>query len=217
MIKILLTLITITFSITIYAGIENIRPIGKGMHIVLIPGAAASNDVLVLGDVTTLAHRTGHKFYFKEYENILKGLKIPFTRCLLKNDQDSRTLIERSEECVENIYASVKENKISEKKILIIGHSMGGNIARLVATHELVRPYIHSIMSISTPHQGTILADYAYEQYYNGQDFETPFYRLIINTLDLKRPIYQPTAVYGHFGRDIFPWEKTDRKRDLAV
>ncbi|GBR73210.1 S-adenosylmethionine synthetase [Candidatus Termititenax aidoneus] len=33
----------------------------------------------------------------------------------------------------------------------------------------------------------------------------------IITTLDLKRPIYRNTAAYGHFGRDIFPWEKTDR------
>lgn len=25
--------------------------------------------------------------------------------------------------------------------------------------------------------------------------------------LDLKKPIYQRTAAYGHFGRDSFPWE----------
>ncbi|MDA3850244.1 MAG: methionine adenosyltransferase domain-containing protein, partial [Spirochaetaceae bacterium] len=35
--------------------------------------------------------------------------------------------------------------------------------------------------------------------------------RGIIETLDLKRPIYKETAAYGHFGRDIFPWEKTDK------
>jgi S-adenosylmethionine synthetase len=29
----------------------------------------------------------------------------------------------------------------------------------------------------------------------------------IIETLGLKRPIYQKTAAYGHFGRDGFPWE----------
>ena len=33
----------------------------------------------------------------------------------------------------------------------------------------------------------------------------------IIQTLDLKRPIYLPTASYGHFGRPDFPWEKTDK------
>lgn len=32
----------------------------------------------------------------------------------------------------------------------------------------------------------------------------------IITRFDLKRPIYRPTAAYGHFGRDEFPWEKLD-------
>jgi S-adenosylmethionine synthetase len=30
----------------------------------------------------------------------------------------------------------------------------------------------------------------------------------IIEKLDLRRPIYQKTAAYGHFGREDFPWEK---------
>ena len=33
----------------------------------------------------------------------------------------------------------------------------------------------------------------------------------IVKTLDLKRPIYYPTAAYGHFGRSEFSWEKTDK------
>jgi S-adenosylmethionine synthetase len=41
----------------------------------------------------------------------------------------------------------------------------------------------------------------------------------IIEALDLKRPIYEPTASYGHFGRapegGRFPWEKTDRADTL--
>lgn len=37
----------------------------------------------------------------------------------------------------------------------------------------------------------------------------------IIKTLDLCRPIYQKTAAYGHFGRDIFPWEQTDKAEEL--
>ncbi|MDK2792443.1 MAG: S-adenosylmethionine synthetase [Deferribacteres bacterium] len=32
----------------------------------------------------------------------------------------------------------------------------------------------------------------------------------IMHALDLRKPIYKKTAAYGHFGRDIFPWEKTD-------
>jgi len=33
----------------------------------------------------------------------------------------------------------------------------------------------------------------------------------ILKELDLKRPIYQATAAYGHFGRDNFTWEKLDK------
>ena len=33
----------------------------------------------------------------------------------------------------------------------------------------------------------------------------------IIQTLDLKRPIYRNTAAYGHFGRDEFPWEALNK------
>lgn len=49
----------------------------------------------------------------------------------------------------------------------------------------------------------------------------------IIDALDLRRPIYRPTAAYGHFGRtpeprdvydqnvNLFTWERTDRVDDL--
>ena len=40
--------------------------------------------------------------------------------------------------------------------------------------------------------------------------------RGIIDHLDLRRPIYRRTAAGGHFGRDEFPWERTDRARALA-
>ena len=39
----------------------------------------------------------------------------------------------------------------------------------------------------------------------------------ITETLDLLRPIYAPTAAYGHFGRTekTFTWERTDRADEL--
>ena len=37
----------------------------------------------------------------------------------------------------------------------------------------------------------------------------------IIRDLDLKRPIYLPTAAYGHFGRDGFPWEQVHRADEV--
>jgi S-adenosylmethionine synthetase len=41
----------------------------------------------------------------------------------------------------------------------------------------------------------------------------------IIDALDLRRPIYRPTAAYGHFGREDLdaPWERTDKADLLAA
>jgi len=45
--------------------------------------------------------------------------------------------------------------------------------------------------------------------------------RGIRTLLSLNKPIYRPTAAYGHFGRqpqgDLFPWEKTDLVDDLKA
>ena len=40
----------------------------------------------------------------------------------------------------------------------------------------------------------------------------------VIDRLDLLRPIYEPTAAYGHFGRTdlVLPWEQTDEAAALA-
>jgi len=40
--------------------------------------------------------------------------------------------------------------------------------------------------------------------------------RGIIDQLKLRRPIYQETAAYGHFGRNCFTWEDTDKAKILA-
>jgi S-adenosylmethionine synthetase len=53
--------------------------------------------------------------------------------------------------------------------------------------------------------------------------------RAIIDSLKLDRPIFKPTAAYGHFGRtpeekavggrtvELFPWERSDRVDDLRT
>lgn len=39
----------------------------------------------------------------------------------------------------------------------------------------------------------------------------------IIDSLNLLQPIYQKSASYGHFGREEFPWEKTDKTDALKA
>ncbi len=38
----------------------------------------------------------------------------------------------------------------------------------------------------------------------------------IIKQLNLLRPIYSQTSCYGHFGKKDLPWEKTDKKEEIA-
>jgi S-adenosylmethionine synthetase len=69
------------------------------------------------------------------------------------------------------------------------------------------------------------LPDTALEKIVNEVFDLTP--KGIIDALKLKRPIYRPTASYGHFGRqpksgqfdgkkvDFFTWEQSDRVKDL--
>ncbi len=40
----------------------------------------------------------------------------------------------------------------------------------------------------------------------------------IIETLDLRRPVYRKTAAYGHFGRELpeFTWERADKVKELT-
>jgi S-adenosylmethionine synthetase len=40
--------------------------------------------------------------------------------------------------------------------------------------------------------------------------------KALITELNLLRPIYRPTAAYGHFGRKEFSWERTNRAKQLA-
>lgn len=48
------------------------------------------------------------------------------------------------------------------------------------------------------------------------QNFDLRPYGLI-KMLDLIRPIYRETAAYGHFGREHFPWEQTDKAEALRA
>ena len=41
--------------------------------------------------------------------------------------------------------------------------------------------------------------------------------KAMIETLDLRKPIYKSTAAYGHFGRPEFSWERTDKAEALVA
>ena len=65
-------------------------------------------------------------------------------------------------------------------------------------------------LSIETSGTGKIPDEELFKLIHKHFDFRP---EAIIRTLDLRRPIYRQTAVYGHFGREdlALPWEKTDK------
>ncbi len=50
-----------------------------------------------------------------------------------------------------------------EFEIHLIGHSMGGLVARALAKHSSFKRQIRSISTVSTPHQGTKIAEFAFD------------------------------------------------------
>jgi len=79
---------------------------------------------------------------------------------------------------------------------------MGGNIARLVAYDMFLSKYIKNVLTISTPHKGTLLADYIVDEYENGDSLRTEFYRLIIKVLEFS-PDVKPYFFELHHKRTL--------------
>jgi len=67
-------------------------------------------------------------------------------------------------------------------------------------------------LSIETFGTERVASDRLTELVWEAFDFRPA---AIIRDLDLRRPIYEDTAAYGHFGRKEFPWEATDRAEEL--
>ena len=92
----------------------------------------------------------------------------------------------------------------------------------IVAAGLADRAEIQLSYAIGVPHPVSIMVDtFGTEKVENGRIVEavkkvfdcTP--AGIEKTLDLRRPIYRATSNYGHFGREGFSWEKTDKVEEL--
>lgn len=142
---------------------------GDKPYIVLIPGAGASGGKIYVKHLARLLRVTGHGEYFAEYEKILDEMNLPYLLCPKTEDRDERRLTVRAAECVQQILGLIIGKRV-RRNIIIIGHSMGGNIARMVAVNPLIERSIHSVLTIASPHQGTVLADFVFENMPEGVD-----------------------------------------------
>ena len=71
----------------------------------------------------------------------------------------------------------------------------------------------HSFVNWLDPWRLIILFNRKTSQAFRGRET----LKGIIESLDLRRPIYRKTAAYGHFGRENegFGWERTDKAEVL--
>ncbi|MCR4822424.1 MAG: methionine adenosyltransferase, partial [Treponema sp.] len=100
---------------------------------------------------------------------------------------------------------------------------MARYIAKNIVAAELAdRAEIQLSYAIGVPHPVSIMVEtFGTEKVENAKIVEavkkvfdcTP--AGIEKTLDLRKPIYRATSNYGHFGRDGFSWEKTDKAAEL--
>jgi pimeloyl-ACP methyl ester carboxylesterase len=155
-------MIRLVFAVFLLIGSSEALAMGKKKPLVmLIPGAGSSGDRIYVNGLDRAAGLVGDH-YFKVIQDQVKKRKLDAIVCPKERDQDSRTIEERAEDCVTQILSKRERcDSESRRDVLLLGHSMGGLIARSLAHDPRVQACVHSVTTVSTPHRGTPLADWA--------------------------------------------------------
>ncbi len=102
---------------------------------------------------------------------------------------------------------------------------MARYIAKNIVASELAdRAEVELAYAIGVPHPVSIMVETFGTEKAERSKIEAAVEKIfdctpagIIKMLNLKQPIYRKTASYGHFGREGFPWEKTDKADALKA
>ncbi len=129
--------------------------------VVLIPGAASSGEDISIRGLTPVFGKIDEGKYFKHFESELieEGFKV--LTCPKFKDKDKRDITDRAKDCSAFLLSKVLLNP--RVKFHLVGHSMGGLVARKVLDYRLTARFIKSVTTISTPHKGAMFANYVYK------------------------------------------------------
>jgi triacylglycerol lipase len=133
--------------------------------IVLIPGAASSGTQIYVKNISKALGFIApkQKEYFKNIRVELEKNAFNTYYCIKDYDRDRRSVVDRSKECNKNLLKLIEQNP--KIRFNLLGHSMGGLVAREVFQNPLIAGHIKSITTISTPHKGSMLAHYVMRKY----------------------------------------------------
>jgi len=138
--------------------------------VVFIPGAGSSGPKMGSRLIGALMGPINKDEYFRHWQKSLDTYSIPNFVCPKTEDGDTRGLFERAEECISQIVETKQCQK--GRNVVLFGHSMGGIIARIVASDSRTKNCIHSVTTLSTPHRGTEIADFTIDQFKKEQNKE---------------------------------------------
>lgn len=145
-------------------------------YIVLIPGAASSGENISIRGLTPIFGPIKQGKYFKHFESVLKNEGFNVLICPKIQDLDKRNLNNRARDC--SAFLLSKLIKYPNARFHLVGHSMGGLVARRLLDYRLTSRFIGSVTTISTPHHGAMVANYIIKNQ-NSSNLVAQFIKLI--------------------------------------
>jgi len=120
--------------------------------ILLVPGTGTRGTILTLGHFGNLGG------YFEQIENLFYDNNIEFVT--VPADPKGNSSVE---ERAMKLRKWIRRFGLEGRQVLLIGHSLGGLVARVAARDLTLRGFISGVVTMSSPNQGDYLIDWLKE------------------------------------------------------
>ncbi|MBT6324719.1 MAG: alpha/beta hydrolase, partial [Bdellovibrionales bacterium] len=192
--------------------------------ILLVPGTGTRGTILTLGHFGNLGG------YFEQIENLFYNNNIEFVT--VPADPKGNSSVE---ERVIKLRKWIRRYGLEGRQVLLVGHSLGGLVARVAARDLTLRGFISGVVTMSSPNKGDYLIDWLQEDGTRNRiihniattvGFEVhkkkflfqmavdyaPNYNLLIDQSNLLPPVYSVVTYQTpkQLGTSFLPFALTD-------